>query len=310
MYTESLTLASLATVATLMILYGLQLIRATRRTVKERLGDLGSRPLTLEELELSQPFFDRLIRPTVAQISSLMNRRHPEQSQRELRRRLALAGNPNNLEATDFLGLKGLVGMVLGGLCFLLLAAFLPWWQTALVAIVFAGIGYMLPEFWLSTLVGKRKKSILKALPDSLDLLTISVEAGLGFDAALNKVAQKWATPLSEEFARTLAEMRMGKGRRDALKDLAARTDVADMNAVLSSLIQADQLGVSIAKILRVQADQMRVNRRQRAEQQAHQAPVKMTFPLVFLLFPAMLIIIVGPAIVQVVQLFSSGAVR
>jgi tight adherence protein C len=140
-----------------------------------------------------------------------------------------------------------------------------------------------------------------------MDLLTISVEAGLGFDAALNKVAQKWDNALSQEFNRALAEIRMGKARRDALRDLCGRTDVPDMNSVMAAVIQSDQLGVSIAKVLRVQSEQMRVLRRQRAEAEAHQAPVKMTFPLIFLIFPAMLIVILGPAGIQIFNAFSGG---
>lgn len=306
----SVGLALLAMIATLLLVFGLALTRRGRTTLKDRLGELGGRPLTLEEIELSQPFFDRVIRPTLSQLSAMLNRRQPEESGRELRRRLALAGNPNNLDASDFMGLKGLVALGLSGPTILFLFSFLPWWQTAVVAVACMAIGYTLPELWLGSIIGGRKKLILRALPDALDLLTISVEAGLGFDAAMNKVAQKWRTALSDEFGRTLAEIRMGKPRRDALKDLATRTDVPDMNTVIASIVQADQLGVSIAKILRVQADQMRINRRQRAEQEAHQAPVKMTFPLVFLIFPAMLIVILGPALLQIARMMTSGAIR
>jgi tight adherence protein C len=303
-------LALVASLATLAFFYGVALLRSGRPKIKDRLGQLGSQPITLEEIELSQPFFERVIRPVINQISSLINRRRPEQATRQMRQRLALAGNPKNMDASDFMGLKGLAGLAAAGLCFLMLFTILPLWQAALAALIFAGIGYTLPDFWLGSIVTRRKKEIQKALPDALDLLTISVEAGLGFDSALNKVATKWRNALSDEFGRTLAEIRMGKARRDALKDLATRTDVPDMNTVLAAIIQADQLGVSIAKILRIQAEQMRVNRRQRAEQEAHQAPVKMTFPLVFLIFPAMLIIIVGPALVQIVQLISSGTIQ
>ncbi len=303
-------LALLASLATLALFYGFSLIRAGRPKIKDRIGQLGSRPVTLEEIELSQPFFERVIRPTVNQVATLLNKRRPEQSTRQLRHRLALAGNPNNMDVSDFLGVKGMAALGVGGLCLLLLFSIVPLWQAALAGSIFSVIGYTLPDFWLGNIVNRRKKEIQKALPDALDLLTISVEAGLGFDSAVNKVAQKWRNALSDEFRRTLAEIRMGKARRDALKDLAIRTDVADMNMVLAAIIQADQLGVSIAKILRVQADQMRVNRRQRAEQEAHQAPVKMTFPLVFLIFPAMLIIIVGPAIVQILQLMTSGTIQ
>jgi len=296
-----------AATSTLMILFGSHLVRAGQTTIKSRLDQFATRPRTLEEIELSQPFFERVLRPALSQVAGLLSRRRPERSVAELRRKLLVAGSPHNLEPADFLGLKGVAAVMLGGLALLLSFQLLAWWQAAVTGLAFAGLGYMLPDLWLGSLTGARKKVIVKALPDALDLLTISVEAGLGFDAAMNKVAQKWKNALSEEFARTLAEMRMGKPRRDALRDLCTRTDVPDMNASMAAIIQSDQLGVSIAKVLRVQSEQLRVQRRQRAEEKAHQAPVKMTFPLIFLIFPAMLIVILGPAVIQISKAFSNG---
>lgn len=300
-----LALSIAAASSVMMIVSGAGLARSGKVTVRNRLDQFAARPRTLEEIELSQPFFERVIRPMINQMSGLIAKRRPEHALQSTRRKLLLAGSPHDMEAQDFLGLKGLVAVILGLLVLVILFQLVPWWQAAIGAGVFAVVGYFLPDLWLSSLIGKRKKSILKALPDALDLLTISVEAGLGFDAALSKVASKWDNALAQEFSRTLAEIRMGKARRDALRDLCARTDVSDMNAVMAAVIQSDQLGVSIAKVLRVQSEQMRVLRRQRAEQEAHKAPVKMTFPLIFLIFPAMLIVILGPAGIQIFKAFN-----
>ncbi|MHB1007166.1 MAG: type II secretion system F family protein [Chloroflexota bacterium] len=307
METIPLALSVVAATSVLLLVSGASLARGGKVTMRTRLDQFAARSRTLEEIELSQPFFDRVIRPTLNQVSTLMERRRPDETLQQVRRKLTIAGAPNNMEPADFLSLKALVAGLLALVMLGLLLQVMPWWQAAIGGGVLAAIGYFLPDLWLATLIGKRKKVILKALPDALDLLTISVEAGLGFDAALNKVAQKWDNALSDEFNRTLAEMRVGKSRREALRDLCARTDVPDMNAAFAAVIQSDQLGVSIAQVLRVQSEQMRVIRRQRAEEEAHQAPVKMTFPLIFLIFPAMLIVILGPAVLQIAQAFSAA---
>ena len=304
METIPLALSITAAISVLLVISGLSLAQGAKATVRNRLDQFAARPRTLEELELSQPFFDRIIRPIINQISSVLSSRSPDLTLQQIRRKLLIAGNPHNLEPTDFLGLKGLAALVLALLVLGLVSQLMGWWQAAAGALVFGLVGYFLPDLWLSSQISARRKVIVKALPDALDLLTISVEAGLGFDAAMNKVAQKWDNALSQEFARTLAEIRMGKTRREALRDLCLRTDVPDMNAAMAAVIQSDQLGVSIAKVLRVQSEQLRVVRRQRAEEQAHQAPVKMTFPLIFLIFPAMLIVILGPAMIQIASAF------
>jgi tight adherence protein C len=161
-------------------------------------------------------------------------------------------------------------------------------------------LGFMLPALWLGQKIRSRKNSVIRSLPDALDLLTICVEAGLVFDQAMQKVAEKWDDELSRAFARVLHEIRLGKTRREALRDMADRLDLSDVTSFVAAVIQAEQLGVSIAKVLRIQSDQMRIRRRQRAEEKAHQAPVKMLFPMVFLIFPAIWIVLLGPALLQV----------
>jgi tight adherence protein C len=162
-------------------------------------------------------------------------------------------------------------------------------------------LGYTIPEFWLGGRVRKRQHAILLQIPDALDLLTISVRAGLGFDAALGKVVEKLQGPLTEEFRRALAEVRVGKARREALRDIVPRTEVGPLTNFIGAIIQAEQLGVSISKVLQVQSEQLRIERRQRAEEQAAKAPIKMLFPLVGCIFPSLFIVILGPAIILII---------
>ncbi len=199
---------------------------------------------------------------------------------------------------SDFLGMQGLSLLVMGvfGLVLFVLLR-----QSSAKAILIVGFflvfGFLYPRMWLSRKVKTRQRLLKEQLPDSLDLLTIMVEAGLGFDAALARLVDKAQNELSQEFALVLSEVRLGKSRRQALQQLGTRTNVEDIATFVTSLVQADQLGVSIARVLRVQSAQMRIKRRQRAEEAAHKAPIKMLFPLAFLIFPAMFIIILGPAV-------------
>ena len=160
----------------------------------------------------------------------------------------------------------------------------------------------MIPGIWLDKKIKARRKEIQLSLADAIDLLTISVEAGLGFDPAMQRVVEKWDNALTREFSRMLSEMRIGKSRREAMRELATRCNVDDLNVFISSIMQADQLGVSITQVLRTQSKQMRIRRRQRAEEAAHKAPIKMIFPMVLLIFPAMYVVIIGPAIPQILD--------
>ena len=266
--------------------------------VQTRLDIYGSRPRTLAELELEQPFTDRVVSPTIRGLANLINRLAPQRNLEEMRHKIDLAGNPNNWTAADLLGVRGMAAIItllIIGIPLFLLAT--PILQLILITSASGILGFYLPIFWLNSKIRQRKHEIQKALPDALDLLTISVEAGLGFDAALVKVTEKWDNELSRAFSRVNAEIRLGKLRREALRDMTNRTDVPDVSNFIAAVIQADQLGVSLAKVLRIQSDQMRIKRRQRAEEQAAQAPVKMMFPLVFLIFPSIFIVLLGPAV-------------
>jgi tight adherence protein C len=265
---------------------------------QERLQTYGTRPRTLTEMEMAQPFSERVALPLLRNIATLVSRFTPQRNVEEAKHKLDLAGNPNNWTISDFLGVRGLSAVIT-----VVLVVALMWLLRApgLQILFFAGIGgilgFYLPLFWLNLKIRERKHEIEKALPDALDLLTISVEAGLGFDAAMVKVTEKWDNELAMAFARANAEIRLGKLRREALRDMANRADVQNLTNFIAAVIQADQLGVSLAKVLRIQSEQMRVRRRQRAEELAAQAPVKMMFPLVFLIFPSILIVLLGPAI-------------
>ena len=159
----------------------------------------------------------------------------------------------------------------------------------------------------LNSRINRRQDDVRKALPDALDLLTICVEAGLGFDGAMAKVTEKWENELSLAFSRVLREIQLGKLRREALRDMADRIDISEMTSFVAAIVQSEQLGVSMARVLRIQADQMRIRRRQRAEEKAQQAPIKMLFPMGVLIFPSLLIILLGPAAVQLLTSAMGG---
>ena len=272
-------------------------------TIESRLQAFAERPRSLEELELEAPFKDRVIKPLVGGITKFFGKLAPSKGMEKMRSQLVLAGNPYNMQVAEFTGLRFMGGIVLGalglGISLLTGAAITMVLMYSLLGMV---CGYILPVFWLRGRIKKRQKVILKTLPDAIDLMTISVEAGLAFDGAMQRVADKWNNALSLEFGRALSEMRVGKSKRDALRELVARTGVSDLSTFVASIIQADQLGVSIAKVLRIQSEQMRVRRRQRAEEQAHKAPILMMIPMVFLIFPATYIVILGPAVPKVMN--------
>jgi tight adherence protein C len=275
--------------------------------VQARLTQLGTmQAKNLEELELQAPFLERTLRPLAAGLSGRMSKVASSSFQEKAEKRLALAGNPGNLRVGDWLGIKA-VAAIIGAILFIFLFGVLgvmglPPVLRILMGAVGLMFGYTIPEFWLGGRVRKRQHLILLQIPDTLDLLTISVRAGLGFDAALAKVVEKLEGPLIDEFRRALAEVRVGKARRDALRDIVPRTEVIPLTNFIGAIIQAEQLGVSISKVLQVQSEQLRIERRQRAEEMAAKAPIKMLFPLVGCIFPSLFIIILGPAMILIMQ--------
>ena len=273
--------------------------------VQARLTQLGTmQAQNLEELELQAPLFDRTLRPLAARLSGSVSRVASASFTQQTEKRLALAGNPGDLRVADWLGIKA-VGAIVGAILFFALFV-VPGLVSVPVpvglAMILVGVlfGYTVPEFWLGGRVRARQKLILLQIPDALDLLTISVRSGLGFDGALGKVVEKLKGPLTDEFRRALAEIRVGKARRDALRDIVPRTEVQALSNFIGAVIQAEQLGVSISKVLQVQSEQLRIERRQRAEEMAAKAPIKMLLPLVGCIFPSLFIVILGPAIILI----------
>lgn len=285
--------------------------------LETRLADYVSRGETasLEEIELSQTFSERVLIPLARRLGELSIRFTPQNAIQQTTTRLEQAGK-TNLEPTVFFALR-FIGIGLGGLMFLVSrfapeGSFLTGSTALIIAAVAAVLGFFFPDMWLKSLIDRRQKEIRKALPDALDLLTICVEAGLGLDAAIDRVQEKWDNELSLIFARVLREMQLGKLRRDALRDMATRVGIPEITSFVAAVIQSEQLGVSMSNVLRIQADAMRVKRRQLAEEEAAKAPVKMLFPMAFLIFPSIMIVLLGPAGIQLMtsdlgRIFTGG---
>jgi tight adherence protein C len=266
-----------------------------------RLSEYAGRevPITLEEIELQQPFHERVILPILKGVSDLIVRFTPAANIQTIQKKLDLAGNPWGIEAPVYWSLQIVFALIFGGLLtfLFLFGTWRPQWYLSIGLVLFGIVfGYFFPRLYLDSKISRRQESVRKAMPDALDLLTICVEAGLGFDSAMAKVTEEWENELSAAFGRVIQEIRLGKLRRDALRDMAERVGISEMTSFVAAVIQSEQLGVSMSRVLRIQADQMRLRRRQRAEEKARQAPVKMMIPLVFLIFPSILIVLLGPA--------------
>jgi tight adherence protein C len=297
-------LLALVIVAIMTVVAG---IRKSRSIVEDplaaRLAEASQRgeAVSLEEIELAQPFSDRVVMPFMRRLGEISTRFTPQHVLESTRKRLEMAGNPGRMDASTFLILHFVGAVVVGGLIFVisLFSKTFTLPVKLLLVLVFTVLGYFLPDLLLRSRINARQKSVRKAMPDALDLLTICVEAGLGFDAAMAKVHEKWDNELALAFGRVIREIQLGKLRRDALRDMAERLGLAEMTSFVAAVIQSEMLGVSMAKVLRIQSDQMRVRRRQRAEELAHQAPIKMIFPMGLLIFPSLMIILLTPAAIR-----------
>jgi tight adherence protein C len=294
-------IAVLAAVAVLLITFGVA-ARPAEDVVQARLSQLVVQPKSLEEMEMQLPFYERVMRPMIQRLAKLGQRRQEGGMVARIDAKLEKAGYPGGLRGADWIGVKllSLIAFAVIGLLLGLLLTGGAFVMALLFFLVGGAIGYMAPEFWLGRKMRARSEQMTLDLPDALDLLTISVEAGLGFDAALAKVVEKMNGPLVDEFRQALAEVRMGRARRDALRDVANRADAQPVSNFVGAIVQAEQLGVPIAKVLQIQSNQLRIQRRQRAEEAAAKAPVKMLFPMVGCIFPTIFIVILGPAIVTV----------
>jgi tight adherence protein C len=295
----TLLLAIVVGLGILMIFIGLARTPSTNTAamVQQRLSVYGGEKLlTLEEVELQRPFSERFLRPAIERLGSLMSRSTPQKARQNLMNRLDLAGRPGNLTPEDFAAVRivaaavmaavGLgLGLLLGSVVYLVISL-----------AVGAILGFYLPVLWLKQKVDARRSEIQKGLPDAMDLLVIAVDAGLGFDAALARVTDKYKNALSDEFAKVLREVSLGRPRLEAMDEMGRSSGVEDLHNFIQAIIQSEQFGTGIGKILRIQADEMRRKRRQRAQEKAAQATLKMMLPMVGCIFPTLWIVLLGPA--------------
>lgn len=274
--------------------------------LKKRLNDLESESITVQgsgglsnkkRIE-DLPMSERLLFPYIMRVSTMLSKFVPKNYMGNLNKRITVAGNPKGMTANEYLGIQGVFGLVIPvilGIVFALLSGNFSNFLLVFIIGCPSG-GFILPKFWISKLITERKYQISKTLPFSLDLINISVDAGLGFDAALAKVSENMSGVLSEEFSRVLTEIRLGKEKKVALRNMVERTDVEDLKQFIVAVVQAETLGVGLGKILKVQAKQMRMVAKQRAQEKAFKAPVKMLFPMIMFIFPSIFIVLLGPA--------------
>jgi len=277
-------------------------------SMESRIQDFRSRAVAMEDdqVNLELPFGERVLRPTIEGISRTMSSVLPASVLADIQKQIVMAGSTMTLQSfVTFWAVMFCAFTGLGLLTFVVLPGSLLI-QKAIFVIMFSALGWVFPRMWLKGKVKARQKQVIKALPDAMDLITTCVEAGLGLDAALARVAEKSGGPLADELTHMLRDIAMGKLRREAMTELDERIGVEELSSFINSVIQAEQLGVGIAQVLRVQSDQLRTRRRQRAEQAAHEAPIKMLFPLVLFIFPAFLLVILGPAAIRIAQSLSN----
>ena len=260
---------------------------------------------SVREQELTRDVTNRLVAPAARKLAAMVTALPMTQNPDEIRRRLISAGLGHRLTPTTFLAIKGaaVAGAALLGV-FLASTGLLPVGSGLIFALAGAGLAFIIPDFILGRMVRTRRQDMLVQLPEVLDLLCVSVEAGLGFDSAMARITERSEGPLLEELSIVLHEMRIGESRIQALKNFADRLDMPETTGFARSIIQAEQLGMSLSRILRVQAQDSRNKRQMWAEEKAMKAPIKMLFPTVIFIFPAMFIVILGPAMLQLLRLF------
>lgn len=285
----------------------LSCLERDRLSIFRRLENIKKSINEAESEEFSQPLFSRALLPMLDSMSKAMMKVTPSELVSSLGKKVAKAGKPGNLDVKGWINIQATLS---AGLPIITLILFVRSGMSAglLVVLIMAevALGFVLPGFILGKMVAARQKSILNLLPDFIDLLTISVEAGLGFDAALLKVVEKKPGPLASEFERVLQEIKVGKQKRDALKDMAKRLDIQDLTAFINATVQAEQFGVGIANVLRIQAKQMRLKRKQRTQERAMKVPVKMMMPMVVFIFPTLFIVLLGPVVIKLIEQFSN----
>jgi tight adherence protein C len=310
MPTSLLLIGALAMfLAVFAIAYSVQAIVAERRQVYRTLQAIRAaelRPADVRNRELARPARERLVKPLYNAALSVARRFTPAGAREGIRRKLVMAGSPFGWDPDRVLVAKVacLSGGAVLGLLFLALFGF-AWPLRVLGFLAIGLLGYWLPNMVLTNAVQRRQAEIRSALADSIDLLTICVEAGLGFDAAMAHVSKNTSGPLADEFYRTLQEVQLGRSRNEAMRNLADRSNVPELRAFVLAMVQADIFGVSVANVLRVQAKDMRIKRRQLAEERAMKVPIKVLFPVLFCIFPALFVVILGPAVMRIADVFT-----
>jgi len=291
-----LMVATLVGLATLMIWSAFAPARPAA-AVRNRLNGYLDRQDTIQDDELRRPFVVRVFGPPLRRLLGLLGALAPRRNVQATEQMLVEAGRPGGLSALDFFGLRLLAMSLMAGAYFLLERNSQTFSLVLRNSLLAGAVGFFAPWVWLRSRARGRQHDISRALPDALDMLTIGVEAGLAFESALLRVGERWHNALTTELRRAVAEMRIGTPRDVALTRMAERCAVPELRSFVAVLIQSSQLGVSIALVLHSQAEEMRIKRRQRAEELARQASVKMVFPLVFLIFPALFVVILGPSV-------------
>lgn len=283
-------------------------ISKNEKLLKDRLEEMTDNKIDIIEDKVNVkdlPLGERLVRPYVIQSSAMLQKLLPRNTIDMIEKKLIVAGNPGGMTPTTFLGQIGFTGVVCPAIATVLFMVLMKKVGLSLLMGMFLSAILIVMQFnKISTATKVRKKAIVKNLPFALDLLTISVDAGLGFDSAVDKVVLNMDGPISDEFKRLLAEMRIGRPRKDALRDMIERTEVEELSEFVVAIIQADQLGIGLSKLLKVQAKQMRVKARQKAQEQANKAPVKMLIPMVMFIFPCIFAVLLGPAAFTIIDAF------
>jgi tight adherence protein C len=291
------------------LIIGGLLKQLSSETPKQRLVRLSAARHPMEQAELEGPFLDRVLKPWLLKQLHGAGRLAPSYNIEQLRLNLQRAGRPYGLTILDFYGIKLLVALsAAGSALYLLSLRQAQSLSSALLAVATGVLGFLAPDFWLGSLVRRRQVQIRRSLPDALDMLTICVDAGAGLDSGMLKISEKWHNAIATEFGKVVAEIRIGLSRREALENLVSRTNVSEVRSFVAVLVQAEQFGLSIASVLHTQSEQMRIRRWQRAEEEARKVPIKLLFPLIFLIFPALLAVTLGPAIPAVLITLSQIA--
>lgn len=304
-----LNLVIISTFITLLLIFYslLSVVYKNKWLVSSRLDRISKESLKDKDNELNQPLFVRIIRPLLDDLSKTVLKATPKELVSVLEKKVITAGKPYNLSVKDWINIQVMIllcipaGTIVIGYYKDMKAS-----NILLTILIEIGVGIILPNFLLSKKVTGRQLLIKRALPDVLDLLTVSVEAGLAFDGALSKVVDKMPGPLADEFGTVLQEIKVGKQKRDALRDMAERVGLQDVTSFIGSIIQADQLGVSIGHVLRLQSEQMRQKRRMEAQEKAMKAPVKMLIPMVLFIFPTIFSVLIGPIAIKIIKVFMS----